>query len=129
MGRVLESHQCVAGSIPPRPGIICGLSLLLVLQFDLDYRDCASTPCVLTLNLHLHLTHSELMSHKKTKNKKTKNIYLFRLQIAILHFNENSDREQATLQDGRERFNITFPKYKKGEHTVKKILVKCTYGE
>ncbi|XP_020612168.1 uncharacterized protein LOC110050582 [Orbicella faveolata] len=52
-----------------------------------------------------------------------------RLQIAILHFNENSDREQATLQDGRERFNIAFPKYKKGEHAVKKILVKCTYGE
>ena len=53
----------------------------------------------------------------------------FRLQIAILHFNENSDREQATLQDGSERFNIAFPKYKTGEHTVKKILVKCTYGE
>ena len=53
----------------------------------------------------------------------------FRLQIAILHFNENSDREQATLQDGSERFNIASPKYKTGEHTVKKILVKCTYGE
>jgi len=52
-----------------------------------------------------------------------------RLQIAILHFNKNGDREQATLQDGREQFNIAFPKYKKGEHTVKKILVKCTYGE
>jgi len=46
-----------------------------------------------------------------------------------MHFNENSDREQATLQDERERYNIAFPKYKKGEHTVKKILVKCTYGE
>ena len=28
--RVLASHQCVLGSIP-RPGVICGLSLLLVL--------------------------------------------------------------------------------------------------
>ncbi|XP_020626983.1 uncharacterized protein LOC110064285, partial [Orbicella faveolata] len=34
-----------------------------------------------------------------------------RLQIAILHFNKNGDREQATLQDGREQFNIAFPKY------------------
>ncbi|XP_078378287.1 uncharacterized protein LOC144661382 [Oculina patagonica] len=50
-----------------------------------------------------------------------------RLQISILHFNENSDREHATLQDGTERVNIAFPKYKKGEYTVKKILVKCTY--
>ena len=53
----------------------------------------------------------------------------FRLQIAILHFNENSDREQAKLEDGSGRVNIVFPKYKKGEHTVKRILVKCTYGK
>ncbi|XP_068736804.1 uncharacterized protein [Montipora capricornis] len=50
-----------------------------------------------------------------------------RLQISILHFNENSDRECAKLQDGTERVNIAFPKYKKGEHTIKKILVQCTY--
>lgn len=50
-----------------------------------------------------------------------------RLQIAIMHFNENSDREQAKLPDGSERVNIAFPKYKKGEHSTKKILVKCTY--
>ena len=30
MVRVLASHQCVPGS-NPRPGVICGLSLLLVL--------------------------------------------------------------------------------------------------
>ena len=32
--RAHASHQCVLGSIP-RPGIICGLSLLLVLFLDL----------------------------------------------------------------------------------------------
>ena len=32
--RVLASHQCVPGSIP-RPNVICGLSLLLVLYSDL----------------------------------------------------------------------------------------------
>lgn len=51
------------------------------------------------------------------------------MQISILHFNENSDREHAKLQDGTERVNIAFPKYKKGEHTVKKILVACTYSK
>ena len=55
--------------------------------------------------------------------------YCFRLQRAILRFNENSNRENATLKDGSERANIAFPKYKKGEHTVKKILVKCTYSK
>ena len=44
----------------------------------------------------------------------------FRLQIAIMHFNENSDREQAKLPDRSERVNIAFPKYKKGEHSKKK---------
>ena len=32
--RALASHQCVPGSIP-RPGVICGLSLLLVLALAL----------------------------------------------------------------------------------------------
>ena len=31
--RALASHQCVPGSIP-RPGVICGLSLLLVREFE-----------------------------------------------------------------------------------------------
>ncbi|PFX27842.1 hypothetical protein AWC38_SpisGene7405 [Stylophora pistillata] len=46
-----------------------------------------------------------------------------------LHFNENSDRECAKLQDDTEHVNIAFPKYKKGEHTVRKILVQCTYSK
>ena len=52
-----------------------------------------------------------------------------RLQIAVLHFNENSTREMAKTKDGTERVNIVFPKYKKGEFTVKRILVGCTYSE
>ena len=35
-----------------------------------------------------------------------------RLQLAALHYNENSAREQATTQQGQERYNIGFPKYK-----------------
>ena len=31
--------------------------------------------------------------------------------------------------DGTKQVNIAFPKHKKGEYTVKKILVKCSYGE
>lgn len=46
-----------------------------------------------------------------------------------LHFNENSDRECAKLQDDTEHVNIAFPKYKKGEHTIRKILVQSTYSK
>ena len=47
----------------------------------------------------------------------------------ILHYNENSNRDQASTMDGTKQVNIAFPKHKKGEYTVKKILVKCPYGE
>lgn len=61
---------------------------------------------------------------------KTLSLHMFcRLQIAILHFNENSCREIAKSKDGTERVNIAFPKYKKGEYTVKTVLVQCTYGK
>lgn len=52
----------------------------------------------------------------------------YRLLLAALHFNENSNRAQATLASGEGRYKISNPKYKKGEHTVKKIGVPPTYG-
>ena len=81
--RALASHQCVPGSIPG-PGVICGLSLLLVLysaprgfypgspvfpniskfQIDLDVRHFSHEPLarviaqalpVLDVKFHLHL--------------------------------------------------------------------------
>ena len=37
-----------------------------------------------------------------------------RLELAALHFNENSNREQARTKEGEEQYDIVFPKYKKG---------------
>ena len=51
------------------------------------------------------------------------------MQIAVLHFNENSNRIQAQTQDGVKRHSIVFPKFKKGEHTVKKIMTKATHSK
>ncbi|XP_022098493.1 uncharacterized protein LOC110983498, partial [Acanthaster planci] len=52
-----------------------------------------------------------------------------RLHLAALHYNENSDRQQATTQEGVKRYRLSKPKYKKGEATVKPIKepVKRTY--
>ena len=52
-----------------------------------------------------------------------------RLQLAALHFNENSGREQATTQHREERYDILFPKFKKGGYIVRKVTVDPTYGE
>ena len=67
-----------------------------------------------------------VMSHKIKNN--LKQTCLFRLQTAILHYDENSNHEQASTMDGTKQVNITFPKHK-GDYTVKKILVKCSYGK
>ena len=52
-----------------------------------------------------------------------------RVQIAILYFNENTKREQATTLEGEERFDVLFPKYKAGGYVVKKVKVDPTFSE
>ncbi|XP_074649035.1 uncharacterized protein LOC141904348 [Tubulanus polymorphus] len=49
-----------------------------------------------------------------------------RLQIAALHFNENSDRIQGTKIDGTKKYSIVYPKYK-DTHTLRKLLTDATY--
>lgn len=49
--------------------------------------------------------------------------------MAALHYNENANRAQAKTKTGQERFNLRFPKYKKGEATVVKVLTNTTYGK
>lgn len=55
-------------------------------------------------------------------------LYLYRLYLAALDYNENCQREQATTQAGEKRFTIKYPKYKKGGHIVRTLLVDNTYG-
>ena len=43
---------------------------------------------------------------------------LDRLQLAGLHFNENASCEHATTSDGEARYEVIFPKYKKGDYVV-----------
>ncbi|XP_071950777.1 uncharacterized protein [Antedon mediterranea] len=49
--------------------------------------------------------------------------------LAGLHYNENSDREQAITAEGKERFCVAFPKFKHGGYSVKKVYKDPTYGE
>ena len=51
-----------------------------------------------------------------------------RLFLAAMHYNENSCRQQQQNKEGDLQYAIVFPKYKKGGHIVRKILVDCTYN-
>ncbi|XP_042565521.1 uncharacterized protein LOC116223275 [Clupea harengus] len=52
---------------------------------------------------------------------------LCRLYLAVLHFNENAGRPQATSSAGEPLFKVNFPKYKKGECTAKPVKAEPTF--
>ena len=52
-----------------------------------------------------------------------------RLQLASLHFNENGQRDHATTKTGERRYDVVFPKYKKGGCVARKVRVPPTYSE
>ena len=67
--------------------------------------------------IHMHLVLFVYMYH-----------FTCRLQLAALHFNENANRKQAVTKGGEERYDIIFPKYKKGGYIVRKVVQIPTYG-
>ena len=56
--------------------------------------------------------------------------YPLRLYLAGIHYNENAQRKQAVTKQGEEQYSALFPKYvyKKGSHTVRKVLEGSSYG-
>ncbi|XP_056443945.1 uncharacterized protein LOC130380682 [Gadus chalcogrammus] len=52
---------------------------------------------------------------------------LCRLYLAALHYNENSDRGQATTSSGDLMFRLTFPKARKGECRAKPVKTEATF--
>ncbi|XP_049895576.1 uncharacterized protein LOC126387059 [Epinephelus moara] len=53
-------------------------------------------------------------------------VMLCRLYLAAFHFNENSGRSQARTAAGELRFQIKFPKAKRGGHVVSMVKTKYT---
>ena len=91
-----------------------------VVTYRKHTRTC--THISLSLSLSLSLNHASfLLPHNK--------IYTIRLQLAALHFNENANRKQAVTKRGEERYDVVFPKYKKGGYIVRKVVQDPTYGK
>lgn len=53
---------------------------------------------------------------------------LSRTHLAILHYNENSKREQAITREGAKQWKLKTTKARKGHQTVCPIKVEPTYG-
>ncbi|XP_074655646.1 uncharacterized protein LOC141909158 [Tubulanus polymorphus] len=51
-----------------------------------------------------------------------------RLQLSALHFNENSNREQAVTTNGSEQFQLYFSKLKDGAPVAKQVKVPMTFN-
>ncbi len=52
----------------------------------------------------------------------------FRLLLAALHFNENTQRQQQTSKNGEAQFVVSYQKFDTGRGVVKEVKVPCTYG-
>lgn len=53
----------------------------------------------------------------------------FRIYVAGMHFNENSQNKQAVRADGQRQWAMSYPKRKKGtEAVVKPVKTATTFG-
>lgn len=55
-------------------------------------------------------------------------IIIFRVLLAAIHQNENTERRQAITKGGDLRWKVAYPKAKKGDHTLKAVMDTCSYG-
>lgn len=55
-------------------------------------------------------------------------LLLFSTQLAAMHYNENSGRQQATTASGELRWHIQYPRYRRGEHTLRPMKRNPTFG-
>ena len=56
-------------------------------------------------------------------------IFFPRTLLAVLHFNENTRRAQATSKQGNPLYAVKFPKARKGECRAVRVLVDPTYSK
>lgn len=54
-------------------------------------------------------------------------IHFCRTILAVMHFNENNNRDQAVNLEGEPEYAIQFPK--SGGYVVRKIAAECTYSK
>ena len=56
-------------------------------------------------------------------------LFVFRLFLAGMHFNENANRGVKNDAAGNPKISVQFPKAKKGEYSIKILKQESTYGK
>ncbi len=51
------------------------------------------------------------------------------MYLSALHFNENCDRQQAVDENGDLKYQVRYPRHKKGHHVVGKVKTDITFGK
>lgn len=74
--------------------------------------------CVTIVHIHVHV-------HDKKSKYFLPVDYIL---LAAIHYNFNSNRKQAVTSRGQKQFTVSFPKYKKGGHIVRKVKTSINYG-
>lgn len=70
------------------------------------------------IQIFLNFPNSELESYRTSLPNFSP--FIYRLCVSALHFNENGQRHQATTKDVIARWQISYPKGKKGTQAVVK---------
>jgi len=123
--------QCEHGPLEPRLWLQSGSrahqELTSIVSNKLLCRDIKSlSPAEQTSSLESY--------HKIVTFFAPKSVHFFypameaRIFISALHFNENSNRPQATDQNGESRWAVSYPKARRGEAVVKQVKVAPTYA-
>ena len=55
--------------------------------------------------------------------------HLFRHALAVIHFNNNLNRDIKRKKDGSQQIKVVYPKFKNGEATTRDVRVKQTFGK
>ena len=85
----------------------------------------------LTVNYYTTLLFTNVADHKVVKINFDIFTYFksfIRLCLSALHYKTNADGMQAVTDDGWPRYSFVFPKAKKGDHVIKKIITQASRG-
>lgn len=66
---------------------------------------------------------------KSEQNCNMQVLLYLRHTLAVLHFNENLNRQPKTTKNGRPYYSVTYPKFKLGEEVVRTVSSAPSYSK
>lgn len=123
--------ECAHGELEPRLWLLSGSKAHKELELIVNNKQLCKDIKQLA---HLGQTSALESFHKIVTFFAPKNVHYFysameaRILLAALHFNENSQRPQATTNQGQLQWALSFPKARKGQAVVKPVTIQATFA-